>query len=334
MNFTLTKGTTGISGYTIYYCKDTANTCNPTTKATSGTQITSYNIETGTYYFRYKIVSESGISSSIGSFVAKIDTTQPTVTYSIKSGKYDTYQTVRITPSDENYDYMKVYVYNNEALVYTNKVEAKSTNKTTGLYYDVTLDEIGKWTIYTMVFDKAGNSQNQAPNNNNWYYQAYEIGSPKYILTITQTGGSPINASIKVDNTSIFNGTCMGQTKTFEIKAGSTVEIGESNYTLSDQCIASEHPKAGKLYGKIYSTPGNINVDGISYDKNPYAFTMPKKNVSVTVSGKAGTCTPDASTSCRFSCYASAISSCENVTPASAQTSCMNGYTEGCYKNC
>ena len=268
--------------------------------------------------------------------VSGIDTIHPTVSYSVIGGTYNTYQTIRITPSDTNYDYMAVQVYKNEALVYTNKIDAKSTSKTTASYYDVTLDDEGTWTIYTVVYDKAGNKQNQNPNNGKWYYQTYNIDSAKYVLTVKQTGGTPINVNIMIDNVSMSNSSFGPSTiKTFEVKANSAVQIKLAKYTLSDQCVVGEHPKAGKLYGKIYSNPGNIDVDGTSYTTNPYTFTMPKKDITVIVGGQTdGSCTPDAKEACRFSCYTSAISSCENVTPSEAQTSCMNGYTESCYKNC
>ena len=288
----------------------------------------------GTIYAR---VNDGAIYSSAETLsVTKIDTTLPTVSYSVAGGTYDSYQTIRITPSDTNYDYMAVQVYKNEALVYTNKIDAKSTSKTTASYYDVKLDDEGTWTIYTVVYDKAGNKQNQNPNNGKWYYQTYNIDSAKYVLTVKQTGGTPINVNIMIDNVSMSNSSFAPSTiKTFEVKANSAVQIKLAKYTLSDQCVAGEHPKAGTLYGKIYSNPSNINVDGTSYTTNPYTFTMPKKDITVIVGGQTdGSCTPDAKEACRFSCYTSAISSCENVTPSEAQTSCMNGYTESCYKNC
>ena len=288
----------------------------------------------GTIYAR---VNDGTIYSSAETLsVTKIDTTLPTVSYSLAGGTYDSYKTIRITPSDTNYDYMAVQVYKNEALVYTNKMDAKSTSKTTASYYDVTLDEEGTWTIYTVVYDKAGNKQSQNPNNGKWYYQTYNIDSAKYVLTVKQTGGTPIYVNIMIDNVSMSNSSFGSSTiKTFEVKANSAVQIELTKYLLSDQCVAGEHPKAGKLYGKMYSNPSNINVDGTSYKTNPYTFTMPKKDITVIVGGQTdGSCTPDAKEACRFSCYTSAISSCENVTPSEAQTSCMNGYTEGCYKNC
>ena len=78
LNFKFTA-VTGSSGGTIYYCKDTANTCTPGTTATSGTSITTYNTVTGTYYIRYKIVTGTGDSSSVFSYTAKVDTAKPVV---------------------------------------------------------------------------------------------------------------------------------------------------------------------------------------------------------------------------------------------------------------
>ena len=78
LNYTFTKGTTGESGYHIYYCKDTANTCTPNIEVTSGTKITTLNTATGIYYVRYTIVSNSGERGDVKSFTAKVDTKAPT----------------------------------------------------------------------------------------------------------------------------------------------------------------------------------------------------------------------------------------------------------------
>ena len=67
------------SNYTIYYCKDTENTCNPNTSVANNAQITDYNGVTGEYYIRYKVVTKVGNSSEISSYHAKVDTAKPTV---------------------------------------------------------------------------------------------------------------------------------------------------------------------------------------------------------------------------------------------------------------
>ncbi|MBO5375854.1 MAG: InlB B-repeat-containing protein, partial [Bacilli bacterium] len=80
LNFKLVSSKVGASGATIYYCKDTNNTCNPTTEVASGTMVTALNTTEGIYYIRYKVVSGAGTSSEISSFTAKVDKTKPTIT--------------------------------------------------------------------------------------------------------------------------------------------------------------------------------------------------------------------------------------------------------------
>ena len=81
LNFTLTQGTTGTSGAEIYYCQDTTNTCEPNTKVTSGTKITNFSTITTNYYFRYKIVSLSGVDSGVNTFIVKFDKGGPVCTF-------------------------------------------------------------------------------------------------------------------------------------------------------------------------------------------------------------------------------------------------------------
>lgn len=60
--------------YTIKYCKDTINSCNPNLTATPDATITSYNTDTGIYYIRYKIES-NGSSSAVKTYTANVVTT-------------------------------------------------------------------------------------------------------------------------------------------------------------------------------------------------------------------------------------------------------------------
>jgi len=80
LNFKFIQSGVGISGATIYYCKDTDNTCNPTTAIANNTSLTLYNTIEGVFYIRYKIVSGAGTESSISSYKAKTDLTAPTIT--------------------------------------------------------------------------------------------------------------------------------------------------------------------------------------------------------------------------------------------------------------
>ena len=83
LDFTITETSCGGSGCTIKYCKDTNNTCSPSTTVASGTAITAYNTTTGTYYIRYQISSSSS-TSEVASYQAKVDTTAPTVSIAAK----------------------------------------------------------------------------------------------------------------------------------------------------------------------------------------------------------------------------------------------------------
>ena len=67
------------NNYTIYYCKDTENTCNPTFPTTNNMLIRSYVNEVGEYYIRYKVVTKAGNSSEVGSYHAKVDTASPLI---------------------------------------------------------------------------------------------------------------------------------------------------------------------------------------------------------------------------------------------------------------
>lgn len=88
LKFTFTSNNVGGSGATIYYCKDTSNTCNPTTSIADKTELTSYTSTIDVYYIRYKIVSTVNKSSSVSSYKAKVDNVTPKIT--MKSGTYYT----------------------------------------------------------------------------------------------------------------------------------------------------------------------------------------------------------------------------------------------------
>lgn len=150
------------------------------------------SIRTGIWF---RAVDKVGnISALTPTYLISIDKISPTVSYNIAGGTYNAYQTIRITPSDANYSSMAVHVYKNGALVYSGKVDAKSTNSTSASYYDVSLDSDGTWTIYTMVSDKAGNLQKQNPDNGGgWYYQSYIVDTIKPTITYNYNAQSIVN---------------------------------------------------------------------------------------------------------------------------------------------
>jgi len=117
-------------------------------------------------------------SETICSDIYKLDKTLPTVSYSLSSGTYNELKTIRITPNDTNYDYMSVEVYKDgwESSKY---IKEKSKSNIADLYYDIELDSDGVGTVLKKVYDKAGNKQEQTPNNgtgeDGWYYRIYTI---------------------------------------------------------------------------------------------------------------------------------------------------------------
>ncbi len=78
LNYKFSQSNVGGSGATIYFCKDDNNTCTPSTIAANNAIITNYNTISGEYYIRYKIVNGVGKESTIGSYHAKVDVSNPT----------------------------------------------------------------------------------------------------------------------------------------------------------------------------------------------------------------------------------------------------------------
>ena len=134
--------------------------------------------------------------------MAMVDTTVPTVTYSLAAGSYNATKTVTITASDaggSNFGYMNVNVYKNDVFDADKSISLLTTSTT----YSVTLDSDATWIVYTQVFDNAGNRQNQEPDNWDWYTQNYLIDTTAPTGTIsTSYSSNTITANLSVsDNT-------------------------------------------------------------------------------------------------------------------------------------
>ena len=92
----------GPSGGSIYYC--IGDNCTPNTLISPNTAIPAdlTNTKTGIYKVRYKAVSNAGLSSSIGEYVAKVDKTAPTMKAVVKSLK-DNSTLANLTNSSTTY---------------------------------------------------------------------------------------------------------------------------------------------------------------------------------------------------------------------------------------
>ena len=186
--YTLTKNTEGASGSTIYYCKDTNNTCNPNIPKES-VDIT----DTGIYYIRYKSVSGSGVESDIDSYKAKVDTIAPTASYNLESGVYNESKTITITADDSNYWYMDVHVYKDGGVGTGTFVEDLSKNWITDKIYTIALKDDGVYYVYAMPYDYAGNVTTIP--------QVYKIMKDKtYSYTgSVQTFVAPVTGTYKIE---------------------------------------------------------------------------------------------------------------------------------------
>ena len=83
LNFLFVNKKIAPSGTTIYYCQDTTNTCEPNIQVRPTDTITTYNNIEGIYYIRYKAESNTGLTSGIESYEARVDWTEPTCTFDL-----------------------------------------------------------------------------------------------------------------------------------------------------------------------------------------------------------------------------------------------------------
>ena len=85
---------------------------------TNSTNITidqeSTSINPSIIYARYN--DKVNVSQAATYTETKIDTTPPTVSYSLAGGTYNENKTVRVTVSDTNFKSMSVYVFKNKAI--------------------------------------------------------------------------------------------------------------------------------------------------------------------------------------------------------------------------
>ena len=244
-----------------------------------------YSTTTSTTRY-YRAVNNAGLASTSVSVNIKIDTTTPTVSYSLAGGTYNENKTVRVTVSDTNFKSMSVYVFKNKALVYTNKITSKSIDNTTKNTFDVLLDDDGDWTIYTKATDAASNEITATPNNGTgWYYQSYVISSepPKLIIA---TPGQPIHLKKYINDELVndwnpyacptsaveSNGSCGSQ-----VEAGSKIRLEFSKFESSGVVFSLDNVTI-----KAYSSGQEIH--NVTKSGDTYTFTMPNYDVYVIAS--------------------------------------------------
>ena len=96
--------TAGPSGATIYYCISDSTSCIPSKVASPNQAVTDSALDnkTGVYKFIYQVSSNAGVDSKIFTFIAKVDTTAPTMKGVIRSLK-DSSTLATLTNSSTSY---------------------------------------------------------------------------------------------------------------------------------------------------------------------------------------------------------------------------------------
>ena len=172
LSSTVTPATT-TSGYSYQWYKDNSKI--------SGANSATYLVtETGTY--KLIVTSGSGIIGTSNEMKVTIDKILPTVKYSYAGGVYSQNLNLTVTSTDTNLNYMTIHIYKDGAFYSGETINASGTtaNKT------ITLTGNSEWYVYTMAFDKAGNKQNQVPDNGSgWYYQVYYVDTTVAAASIT-----------------------------------------------------------------------------------------------------------------------------------------------------
>ena len=244
-----------------------------------------YNTSISTTRY-YRSINNAGLASEATKVDIKIDTTNPTVSYSLAGGTYNAYQTVRVTVTDDNFQSMSVLVFKNKALVYEGKVDSKSIDNTTNNTFDVALDSNGVWTIYTRATDLAFNEIINTPNNGEWYYQTYTIDTTAPTVTLTKgtvtTKSITVVANAKDDETGIKG-------YQFSIDNGSTWKPVQTNNTYTfDNLKTGTYNIKVKVYNNanLNATSSTLSVSTLAFDKPTFTVSpsgwVSSKKVTIT----------------------------------------------------
>ena len=170
-----------------YVCENaTNNTCNDLRHIKSATQ-SDITYTTPFYNNAYKYSNgfkyESGDGSKdnpyIVSGIGDEENLPPEVSCSLDKGLYEDFQTLTITATDDDFDYMNVKV------LYEGKVVKELKNVFTNTV-DIELNKKGTWTISVIAYDEAGNTQKEGPLINGKTYINYIIGEGENLYETTK----------------------------------------------------------------------------------------------------------------------------------------------------
>lgn len=194
----------------------------------------------------------------------KVDKTNPTISYNVAEGIYNTEKKVTITGSDKYIKNMIVNIYKDGKLVVNKTLTNVSNDKIT---YSYTIGD-GKWVIYAKVFDMSGKSQSKSPTNKDgWYYQSYTIDTKKPTCSLKVTSGTKSGDWYTTNVKIAFNKT-----------DGTGTNIKTSN--LSQTQVTSDGTT--KIVGTVTDEANNINTCSIVINKDSVQPSMNNSGITIT----------------------------------------------------
>ena len=165
LNYSLSSETTINGSKTYYYCMDKVNTCDPNIPAEENQLITDYNTIVSNYYFRYKVVKESGSYSETKSYPTRFDITPPNCTFINPESYYGYTRPITLICTDSESSF-----YNDSSgssFTYDpNYISIKSVSKKVNeneIVFTLNVEgvKLGKSTLTlrgNVISDKAGNA--------------------------------------------------------------------------------------------------------------------------------------------------------------------------------
>ena len=234
----------------------------------------------------YRSINNAGLASEATKVDIKIDTTNPTVSYSIAGGTYNESKTITITAKDDNFKNLSVHVWQGNVEDYQYFSANQSINESTNNTFNVTLGE-GTWTIYAYATDMAENTQKNFPQSQyGWYYQTYTIDTTAPTVTLTKgtvtTKSITVVANAKDDETGIKG-------YQFSIDNGSTWKPVQTNNTYTfDNLKTGTYNIKVKVYNKanLNATSSTLSVSTLAFDKPTFTVSpsgwVSSKKVTIT----------------------------------------------------
>ena len=302
---------TWYSGYVVLRgsCSDGESDCTVSydvTGASSNTggfvNNTTRNINaSGTSKIVYRATDEVG-NVTEKTYTVKLDRTRPTITYNYSGGTYKqkSLKVCATIKDSVGIDSIRMQVYKSgKQIKDINNTSVNATSK----QVCYTLSGYGSYTVYTRVYDLAGNKQSKSPENvNGFYYQNYTLTNPdpdpNFKLTCKKTCNSG-NCSLTGYNGYVYYNDRVWTWTISGANSGINKSKTEIRYSTNDVQNYAIYTYSTAPWGtKGDGTPLKASTNrGYAYFTNSsIKFSRSYANLSIvgtvcTKSGKCKTCT-------------------------------------------